>query len=137
MKGQHDAFVSPGILDSKGEDFREARGDLVKNDTSEAAKLLEKGLKEENYSKLPPVTLTYSTKPENKKKAEAIQQQLKEALGVDVKLANMEANVFAEDQKALKFQFSQSSFLADYADPINFLESFKQEKCDEPDRLVK
>ena len=62
------AFVSPGILDSKGEDFREAGGDLVKQDTSEAAKLLEKGLKEENYSKLPPVTLTYSTKPENKKK---------------------------------------------------------------------
>ncbi|PRS82926.1 MULTISPECIES: peptide ABC transporter substrate-binding protein [unclassified Bacillus (in: firmicutes)] len=119
------AFVSPGILDSKGEDFREAGGDLVKNDKSEAAKLLEKGLKEENYSKLPAVTLTYSTKPENKKKAEAIQQQLKEALGVDVKLANMEANVFAEDQKALKFQFSQSSFLADYADPINFLESFQ------------
>lgn len=44
---------------------------------------------------------------------------------MDVKLANMEANVFAEDQKALKFQFSQSSFLADYADPINFLESFQ------------
>ena len=33
--------------------------------------------------------------------------------------------MFAEDQKALKFQFSQSSFLADYADPINFLESFQ------------
>ena len=61
------AFVSPGILDSNGEDFREAGGDLVKHDTSEAVKLLEKGLKEENYSKLPPVTLTYSTKPENKK----------------------------------------------------------------------
>ncbi|OLP64904.1 Dipeptide-binding protein DppE precursor [Bacillus pumilus] len=119
------AFVSPGILDEDGEDFRKAGGDLVTNDASEAVKLLEKGLKEESYSKLPPVTLTYSTKPENKKKAEAIQQQLKEALGVDVKLANMEANVFAEDQKALKFQFSQSSFLADHADPINFLESFQ------------
>ncbi|MFJ5963702.1 peptide ABC transporter substrate-binding protein [Bacillus sp. NPDC093026] len=119
------AFVSPSIPDTDGEDFREAGGDLVTYDPDEAAKLLEKGLKEENYSKLPPVTLTYSTKPENKKKAEAIQQQLKETLGVDIKLANMEANVFAEDQKALKFQFSQSSFLADYADPINFLESFQ------------
>ncbi|MGE6631079.1 peptide ABC transporter substrate-binding protein [Bacillus sp. NPDC077027] len=119
------AFVSPGIFDSSGKDFREEGGDLVSYAPDEAAKLLEKGLKEENYSKLPPVTLTYSTKPENKKKAEAIQQKLKETLGVDVKLANMEANVFAEDQKALKFQFSQSSFLADYADPINFLESFQ------------
>ncbi|MFS0654423.1 peptide ABC transporter substrate-binding protein [Bacillus sp. 179-C3.3 HS] len=119
------AFVSPGIQDANGDDFREAGGDHITYDANEAVKLLEKGLKEENYSRMPPVTLTYSTKPENKKKAEAIQQQLKEALGVDVKLANMEANVFAEEQKALKFQFSQSSFLADYADPINFLESFQ------------
>lgn len=57
--------------------------------------------------------------------AEAIQQKLKSTLGVDVKLANMEWNTFLEEQKALKFQFSQSSFLADYADPINFLESFQ------------
>ncbi len=40
------------------------------------------------------VTLTYSTKPEHKKIAEAIQQKLKSVLGIDVKLANMEWNVF-------------------------------------------
>lgn len=82
-------------------------------------------MKEENYNKLPAITLTYSTKPEHKKIAEAIQQKLKNSLGVDVKLANMEWNVFLEDQKALKFQFSQSSFLPDYADPISFLEAFQ------------
>ena len=57
--------------------------------------------------------------------AEAIQQMLKENLDVSVKLANMEWNVFSEEQTALKFQFSRSSFLADYADPINFLENFQ------------
>ncbi|MGN9865886.1 peptide ABC transporter substrate-binding protein [Bacillus swezeyi] len=118
-------FVSPGMKGPNGKDFREEGGDLVKYDADEAKKLLEKGMKEENYQKLPAVTLTYSTKPEHKKMAEAIQQKLKSTLGVNVKLANMEWNTFLEQQKALKFQFSQSSFLPDYADPINFLESFQ------------
>ncbi|WP_340640521.1 peptide ABC transporter substrate-binding protein [Bacillus atrophaeus] len=119
------AFVSPGLAQPDGKDFREAGGDLISFNKSQAKQLLEKGMKEENYDKLPAITLTYSTKPEHKKIAEAIQQKLKSELGIDIKLANMEWNVFLEDQKALKFQFSQSSFLADYADPINFLEAFQ------------
>ncbi|UOK59160.1 peptide ABC transporter substrate-binding protein [Metabacillus hrfriensis] len=118
-------FVSPGFKDPSGKDFREASGDLVKTDAAEAKALLEKGMKEEGYDKLPEVTLTYSTDDTHKKIAEALQQMFKENLGVDVKLANLEANVFAEDQKALKFQLSRSSFLADYADPVNFLENFQ------------
>ncbi|PLS16235.1 oligopeptide ABC transporter substrate-binding protein [Bacillus sp. M6-12] len=118
-------FVSPGFKDPSGKDFREVNGDLVKTDAKEAKALLEKGMKEEGYDKLPPVTLTYSTDDVHKKIAEALQQMFKENLGVDVKLANMEANVFATEQKAFKFQMSRSSFLADYADPINFLENFQ------------
>lgn len=118
-------FVSPGIKGPNGKDFREEGGDLLKYNADEAKQALEKGMKEENYEKAPAVTLTYSTKPEHKKMAEAVQLKLKSTLGVDVKLANMEWNTFLEEQKALKFQFSQSSFLADYADPINFLESFQ------------
>lgn len=82
-------------------------------------------MEEEGYKKLPPITLTYSTDETHKKIAEALQQMWKENLGVDVKLANMEWNVFVEDQKALKLQLSRSSFLADYPDPINFLENFQ------------
>ncbi|MGM0920282.1 MAG: peptide ABC transporter substrate-binding protein [Bacillota bacterium] len=118
-------FVSPGFKDPSGKDFREASGDLVKTDAAKAKALLEKGMKEEGYDKLPEVTLTYSTDDTHKKIAEALQQMFKENLGVEVKLANLEANVFAEDQKALKFQLSRSSFLADYADPVNFLENFQ------------
>ncbi|WP_203289989.1 peptide ABC transporter substrate-binding protein [Metabacillus sp. cB07] len=118
-------FVSPGFKDPSGKDFREVSGDLVKTDAAEAKALLEKGMKEEGYETLPEVTLTYSTDDTHKKIAEALQQMFKENLGVDVKLANLEANVFATDQKALKFQLSRSSFLADYADPVNFLENFQ------------
>ncbi|RBP88030.1 dipeptide transport system substrate-binding protein [Cytobacillus firmus] len=118
-------FVSYGFADPSGKDFREVSGDLVKTNAEEAKALLEKGMEEEGYDKLPEVTLTYSTDDTHKKIAEALQQMFKENLGVEVKLANMEWNVFAEEQKALKFQLSRSSFLADYADPINFLENFQ------------
>lgn len=119
------AFVSPGFKDPSGKDFREVNGDLIVTDKKKAKELLEKGMKEEGYSKLPEVTLTYNTDDKHKKMAEALQQMFKENLGVEVKLSNMEANVFAEDQKALKLQLSRSSFLADYADPVNFLENFQ------------
>ncbi|KPL60126.1 peptide ABC transporter substrate-binding protein [Rossellomorea vietnamensis] len=118
-------FVSKGFKDPSGKDFREANGDLVTTDVEEAKALLKKGMEEEGYDKLPEVTLTYSTSDTHQKIAEALQQMFKENLDVDVKLANMEWNVFQDEQKALKFQLSRSSFLADYADPINFLENFQ------------
>ncbi|MBM7703235.1 peptide ABC transporter substrate-binding protein [Metabacillus iocasae] len=118
-------FVSYGFNDAAEKDFRETSGDLAKTNLEEAKALLEKGMQEEGYDTLPEVTLTYSTSDTHKKIAEALQQMYKENLGVDVKLANMEWNVFQDEQKALKFQLSRSSFLADYADPINFLENFQ------------
>ncbi len=118
-------FVSYGLKDDKGNDFRETNGDLLKFEAEEAKKLLAEGMKEEGYEQLPEITLTYSTSPVHQKMAETVQQMLKQNIGVDVKLANMEWNVFSEKQKALEFQFSRSSFLMDYADPINALESFQ------------
>nr|WP_263327585.1 peptide ABC transporter substrate-binding protein [Neobacillus sp. Marseille-Q6967] len=118
-------FVSYGFNDPEGNDFRKKNGDLIKTDVEKAKELLKKGMEEEGYTTLPEVTLTYNTLDSHKKIAEALQQMFKENLGVDVKLANMESSVFATDQKALKFQLSRSSFLADYADPINFVENFQ------------
>lgn len=49
---------------------------------------------------------------------------LKENLEIEVTLENQEWNVFSEAQKNLELQFSRSSFINDYSDPVNFLESF-------------
>lgn len=128
VKNEHKpayGYVSNGFEDPSGKDFRETNGDLIKTDVKQAKELLEKGLKEEGYEKLPEVTLTYSTLDTHQKIAEAMQQMFKDNLGVEVKLASVEANVFATDQKALKYQFARSSFIADYADPINFVENFQ------------
>jgi dipeptide transport system substrate-binding protein len=118
-------FVAYGFEDAAGGDFREVGGDLVTTDADQAKELLEKGMEEEGYDQLPTVTLTYNTSDDHKKIAETLQQMYKEILGVDVELANQEWNVFSDEQKQLNLQFSRSSFLADYGDPINFLESFQ------------
>ncbi|GGC90701.1 dipeptide-binding protein DppE [Thalassobacillus devorans] len=117
-------FVSYGFADPSGEDFRDKNGDLVEYDPEQAKQLLEEGMEEEGYEELPKVTLTYNTSDVNKSIAETVQSMYKENLDVDITLENTEWNVFLQDQKDLKHQLSRSSFLADYADPINFLESF-------------
>ncbi|MGE6486824.1 ABC transporter substrate-binding protein [Paenisporosarcina sp. NPDC076898] len=117
-------FVSYGFQGPDGKEFRDTVGNLVEFNAEEAKKLLEEGMKEEGYDTLPTVTLTYSTSDTHQNIAVALQAQFKEALGVDVELANVEGSVFASEQKELKYQLSRSSFLHDYADPVNAIESF-------------
>lgn len=117
-------FVSYGFQGPDGKDFRDAVGNLVEFNAEEAKKLLEEGMAEEGYETLPTVTLTYATSDTHQNIAVALQAQFKEALGVDVELANVESSVFASEQKELKYQLSRSSFLHDYADPVNAIESF-------------
>lgn len=117
-------FISPGFTNPSGGDFRDANGDLVTLDKEEAKKLLEEGMEEEGYEALPPIVLSYNTSDTNKAVAETMQDMFKENLGVEVTLENQEWNVFSEAQKNLELQFSRSSFINDYNDPVNFLESF-------------
>lgn len=117
-------FVSYGFQGPDGKDFRDAVGNLVEFNAEEAKNLLEEGMEEEGYETLPTVTLTYATSDTHQNIAVALQAQFKEALGVDVELANVESSVFSSEQKELKYQLSRSSFLHDYADPVNAIESF-------------
>lgn len=117
-------FINPGYTSPTDEDFRDVNGDLVSLDLDKAKQLLEEGMAEEGYDELPPITLSYNTSDTNKEVAEALQGMFKENLGVEVTLENQEWNVFAEAQQALELQFSRSSFINDYNDPVNFLESF-------------
>ncbi|TSB45519.1 peptide ABC transporter substrate-binding protein [Bacillus sp. P16(2019)] len=117
-------FVAYGFLEPSGEDFREVGGDLLSFDPTKAQSLLAEGMEEEGYTELPDITLSYNTSDEHKLIAEVLQDMFKEHLDVDVTLANTEWNVFLEAQQNLEMQFSRSSFIADFADPINYLESF-------------
>jgi len=98
------------------------------NDLETAKKLLEEGMKEEGISKLPVITLSYNTSEAHKKIAEAIQDQWKKNLGVDVKLENKEWKVYLEDLHQGNFQIGRMGWLGDFNDPINFLELYKDKK---------
>ena len=78
-------------------------------------------MEEEGWDELPPVTISYSTSESHQNIADTLQDQFKTALGVDVELQNVEASVFLTEQKEFKYQLSRSSFLNDYADPVNAL----------------
>ncbi|GEK34910.1 peptide ABC transporter substrate-binding protein [Kurthia sibirica] len=123
QKAAH-GFVSYGFVGPDGKEFREEVGDLITPDTAKAKALLAAGMKEEGWTTLPKITLTYGTSPDNQKIAVAVQDQLKKAIDVDVKLQNVEPMVFMAESKENKYQFFRSSFLNDYADPVNALESF-------------
>lgn len=117
-------FVPYGFIGPDGKEFRDSAGKFVEFTPEEAKTLLEEGMKEEGYSELPTITLTYSTSESHQNIAVALQAQFKDVLGVDVELQNVEGSVFLAEQKELKYQLSRSSFLQDYADPANALESF-------------
>ncbi|MBW5471678.1 peptide ABC transporter substrate-binding protein [Brevibacillus formosus] len=119
-------FVSYGLPDANGEgQFREVGGELVNFNPDEAKKLLEQGMKEKGYTKLPEVTLTYRSGTANEKTAQAAQEMWKQTLGVDVKLQKVEGKVLTDMQKQLQYQIARSSWLPDFGDAINFLDIFQ------------
>src|SRR5699024_12806514 len=80
--------------------------------------------KDEIFDQLSEIVISNNTSDANKAVADTLQNMFDEHLDIDVTLENQEWNVFAEAQQDLELQFSRSSFLNDYNDPVNFLESF-------------
>ncbi|RUT47944.1 peptide ABC transporter substrate-binding protein [Paenibacillus anaericanus] len=116
-------FVPPGIEGAEGE-FRAAHADseYFQENYDEAKKLLEEGMKEEGYTKLPEVTLIYNTSEGHKKIALAIADMWKNNLGVDVKTENQEWGVFLQNRNSLNYQIARAGWTADYSDPMTFLD---------------
>ncbi|GJM72292.1 hypothetical protein HMSSN036_45080 [Paenibacillus macerans] len=88
----------------------------------EAKKLLEQGMKEKGYTKLPEITLIYNSSDAHKKVALAIADMWKKNLGVDVKTQNQEWAVFVENRQNLNYQVARAGWTADYNDPMTFLD---------------
>lgn len=121
------AFVAPGTVSRAG-DFRKNGKDYVQDDQIEQAKqLLKEGMEEEGWEKLPKVTILYNSDDKHKKVAEAIQEMWRKHLSADVELQSREVKVYFDDQKSGNYVVSRSSFLPDYNDPYNYLESFQSD----------
>lgn len=117
------AYVAPSVPGN----FRQEGGDFIKDGQYELARrLLAEGMKEEGWNQLPPVTLMYSNSTDkNKKIVEAVQEMVRKHLGVEIQLQAKEKKVYYADQENIRFAMSTSSFLADYNDAYNYLESFQ------------
>ncbi len=112
-------FVPPVLWKEKRENSTFKDGDLI-----EAKKLFNLALKEMGKTKetLEPITLSYNTSEGHHKIAQAIQQQWKEAFGIDVKLENKEWKVFLDELNKHEFQVARLGGIASYNDPMSFLD---------------
>lgn len=75
-----------------------------------------------NGEGLPTITYIYNTSDNHKKIGEALQQQWKDVLNVNVKLENQDWNVFLDNRKQGNYQVARNGWNADYNDPITFLD---------------
>ncbi|CAM0116720.1 peptide ABC transporter substrate-binding protein [Rhabdochlamydiaceae symbiont of Dictyostelium giganteum] len=96
-------------------------------DITEAQALFEKALQQEGLSlkALPTLSLMYIAGERNHLISQAVQSQWKKLLGIDVQLHAVERKVFYDRTSKKHFQIAASSWVADYSDPLNFLEIFK------------
>ncbi|SFS81296.1 peptide ABC transporter substrate-binding protein [Marininema halotolerans] len=120
------AYVSPGTMTHSGDFRKDGKvAYLSDHDGQQAKKLLKEGMKEEGITKLPKVEILFSQDEKNRKVAEVIQEMWHKYLGANVTLKAQEAKVFLNNRTRGNYMVARSSFLPDYNDPYNYLESFQ------------
>jgi oligopeptide transport system substrate-binding protein len=72
----------------------------------------------------PGLELKYNTSESHLKIAVALQQMWKDALNIDVTLANQEWKVYLDSVDEMDFQMARRGWIGDYVDPNNFLDLF-------------
>jgi oligopeptide transport system substrate-binding protein len=107
-----------------GVDFREDAGDVVQSDVETAQAAWQAGLEELDMDTFS-LELTTSDSEDSKKLAEFIQSELQNNLpGLTIDIRQMPDNSRLDNIKSGNYQIATSYWLADFADPINFVERF-------------
>lgn len=93
-----------------------------------ARALFEEGIAAMGWTRetLPPVSLLYLASDNTHIFAQAIQQQWLDVLGVSVRLQAVELKVYFDRLSKRDYELSLGDWVADFADPINFLEAVQQ-----------
>ncbi|MDE3045286.1 MAG: peptide ABC transporter substrate-binding protein [Verrucomicrobiota bacterium] len=91
----------------------------------QAKALLGQALQELGISHLDPLVITFASSDRNLSISQAIQKQWEQALGIEVKLQAVESKAFFQGVKDRLFSIAAGSWIADFNDPVNFLEVFK------------
>jgi oligopeptide transport system substrate-binding protein len=127
-----DGFVPIGVLDAdaEGDDFRTVQGPFYSIDPADYEANCEKArelLAEAGFEGgegFPVVEYLYNTDDNHRAIGEALQNMWQEQLGVTVTLANQEWGVFLEERKGGNFSIARGGWIADYNDPMSFLDMF-------------
>jgi oligopeptide transport system substrate-binding protein len=117
------SYVPKGIVDSVGKEFKNKDYLKTTADVEGAKKLLaEAGYPDgKNFPKL---EIKYNTGQGHQNIAQAIQEMWKKNLGIDVTLVNEERKVQLDDLSKHNFMVCRTSWIADYNDPMTFLDMF-------------
>jgi len=110
-------FACPGIFGAPAED---ATFEGIAFDPAKARQLLAEAGYPDGKG-LPEITLMYNTSEGHQRIAEFIQQNWKESLGVDIKLANQEFAVFLKTRQEDAPQIYRSGWCTDYPDENNWV----------------
>ncbi|MDR6226898.1 peptide ABC transporter substrate-binding protein [Desmospora profundinema] len=114
-------MVPPAIHSHQGESFRDKTEDYVEFDPAKAKKLLEKGLEEEQLSRMPDIVMSVND-DERRHLALFIQEELKNHLGVDVQISPQPVSQKVAVDAAGQFQMTIVRWIGSYDDPMAFLE---------------
>ena len=97
--------------------------------TAKAQELFQEALTELGVTKkeLPVIQLNYNTGEHHLKVAQAIQEQWNRAFGIQVQLLASEWKVHLNTLQQKNFMIARLGWVADFNDPINFLEVLKYE----------
>ncbi|EST55577.1 ABC transporter substrate-binding protein [Brevibacillus panacihumi W25] len=98
---------------------------FFKEDPEKAKQLLAEGMQELGLKEFPKLTYYYDVGETDKKIAQALQDRWKHTLGIDMEIRTAEWKVYYADVLEGNYQFGIWLWGADFNDPINFLEMFK------------
>lgn len=128
-------FVSQGMTEPDGSDFSEnandgkgyfdASQDALESNFNEALDVLKKYYAFDDdqgaFTNFPAITYLYNTNEGHKAIAEYLQSALAQ-VGITMSLENQEWATFLNTRKAGNFTIARNGWLADYTDPICFLD---------------
>ncbi len=121
-----EGVVPFGMIDDTGDDYRKATGKLVSYDVAEGKKLFLEGLQESGMTleqfNAEGFVLLYNTNEAHQKIAQAVQEMWRTALGIDIKLENVEFQVKLDREKAGDYDVSRAGWIGDYMDPMTFVD---------------
>ncbi len=96
-------------------------------DAHQSMKLFDEGLEEISMTRtqLPEVELLFPSSERNQRIAQMLQERWQKVLGIKVVLCGLETKSYLERLYKGDFQLATGSWMADYNDPLSFLEIFK------------